>query len=519
MRVSISLLVGLVWAVKIVNAQITQPARYEIEQKQGATSPLLVSMQEKGLAFLLDKEKIMDRKSRWYLVLLDTTLNEAYKKELALESRLKLVGYDFIDNDLHFLFREGDTNLNNLVLLRIDVKTHQETSYTITQQIEFRLSHFSMLKNTALFGGYIANEPAVILYDLEQNSQKILPGFFLTDNELLDLRVNKNNTFNVLLVDRGNKESKKIVLRTYDSQGTQLLEDVVNIPKEKTIISGITSTLERDELIIVGAWGVDNSKLASGVFTLMVDPFGNQSIQFYGYNDLKHPFDFMNAKRAEKIKTKESSNKKNERKPGFKNALHIVKMDETKKGFTLLAEMYSTFATSFSSGNPYSPYSSPFFNTPQFFSPYSNRYTNGAFPSYGNRAIGETVFHALVIEFDSKGNLLKDNGLQLEKVKLSSLEQVSDFVSIPAGIGQVYKKESELIFTVTEANDLSTQDTVKIQLKNPTDKVTFESTEDGGIRSWYRNVLYTWGYCTLKHTEKSIDPSRNVYYINKIRLD
>ena len=506
--------------VKLAEAQITQPARFELEEKQGTNSPLLISMRENGLSILQDKDKIKDRKNTWELVLLDTALQEKYRKEVTLDPKLRLVGYDFINTDLYYLFREGDTNFNNLILLKINIGNYQETTYTIKQQVEFKLSHFSMLNDAAVFGGYVSNEPAVILYDVEKDNLKILPGFFLTDNELLDLRVNKNNTFNVLLVDRGNKESKKIVLRTYDNKGTQLLEDIIDIPKGKTIISGITSVLERDELIIMGAWGVEKSKMASGVFTLMADPFEAQAIQFYGYGELKHSFDFMNPKRAEKIKSRESTNQKNERKPNYKNPLHIVKMEETKKGFTLLAEMYSAYSTSLPASNPYSPYSSSFYYAPQsFFSPYSNRYVNGPFTNYGNRPNGEQVFHTLVVEFDARGKLIKDYGLPLENVKLLSLDQVSDFVSIPTGIAQVYKKESDLIFNINELNDLSTQDTIKIQSKNPTDKVKFESNEDGGIRSWYRNILYTWGYCTIKNAEKSVDPSRNVFYINKIRVE
>jgi len=508
------------FSVTVTLAQITQPARFEIEEKHGTNSPLLICMREKGLAFLQDKDKTKDRKNLWHLILLDTLLQERYNKELALEPKLKLVGYDFLNTDVFFLFREGDTHFNNLVLLKINTQTFEEKSYTIKQQVEFKLSHFSMLSDAALFGGYVGAEPAVILFDVKTENLKILPGFFLTDNELLDLRVNKNNTFNVLLVDRGNKESKKIVLRTYDSKGTQLLEDLIDIPQGKTIISGITSVLDRDELIIVGAWGSEKTKMASGVFSLLVDPFEKQDIQFFSFGELKHSFDYMNSKRAERIKSRENENLKSERKPNFKNPLNIVKLEETLTGFTLLAEMYSAFASSSPSANSYSPYSSSsYYYSPQsFYSPYSSRYSSVPFPNYSNRQIGEQVFHSLVIEFNHQGKLIRDYGLPLENVKLASLDQVTDFVPIPTGLAQVYKKESDLIFNIHEPNDLSTLDTIKVELKNPLDKTKFESTEDGGIRSWYKNVFYTWGYSTIKNTDKSVDASRNVFYINKVSV-
>jgi hypothetical protein len=508
------------FSIVLARGQITQPARFEIEEKHGANSPLLIGMKEKGIAFLQDKDKINDRKNQWDLILLDTLLQEKHRKELWLEPKLKLVGYDFLASHLFFLFREGDTHLNNLILLKINIETFEENRYTIKQQVEFKLSHFSMLTDAAVFGGYIGNEPAVILFDTEKENLKILPGFFLTDNELLDVRVNKNNTFNVLLVDRGNKESKKIVLRTYDSKGTQLLEDIIDIPQGKTIISGITSGLDRDELLIVGGWGSEKSKMANGVFSLLVDPFEKQEIQFYRFSELKHSFDFMNPKRAERVKNRETENQKKNRKPLFKNPLNIVKLEESTAGFTVLAEMHSAFAPSGSNPNPYSPYSSSaFYYGPQsFYSPYANRYSNMPFPYYSNRQMGEQVFHSLVISFDHQGKLVNDYGLAIENKKLPSLDQVTDFVPIPTGIAQAYKKESDLILHIHEANDVSTLDTMAVQLKKPGDKLKFESTEDDGIRSWYKNVFFTWGYCTIKDTDKSIDASRNVFYITKVKV-
>jgi hypothetical protein len=83
-------------------------------------------------------------------------------------------------------------------------------------------------------------------------------------------------------------------------------------------------------------------------------------------------------------------------------------------------------------------------------------------------------------------------------------------------MAKAYKKESDLILNIHEKNDLSTLDTVKVELKNPTEKIKFESIDDGGIRGWYNNTFYTWGFCTLKDSEKSSNPTRNVFYINKV---
>ena len=504
----------LVCVVGNLHAQVSQPARYEIEEKNTTNSYIIVPMKENGLALIQDKDKTKDRKSLWQLILLDTALQETYKSELALEPRIKLVGYDFINQDLFLLFREGDTNFNNFSIVKINTITHQQSNFTVKQELDFKLSHYSMLDNVAVIGGYVGNEPAVLMYDLPKENLKILPGFFLTDTEMLDLRVNKNNTFNVLLAERGTRETRKLTLRTYDSEGTQLLEDIVETPQGKTIISGITSVLDREELLVVGAWGTDRSKQASGVFSLLIDPFNAQPIQFFGFGEMKHSFDFMRPKRAEKLKSKEVTNLKNEKNPTYKTPVHIIKLEENTSGFVALAELYSPYSVTSSNWSSYNPY----INSPSGFGQYNNRYYNSPYSSYNNRQpVGVQVLHSLVINFDHQGKLTNDFGMVLENTKLQALEQSSDFTFLPTGVAQVYKKESDLLLNITEGNDVFTQDTVKIKLRSPSDKLKHESEENGGVRSWFKNNLYTWGYSSVKDEEKS-DPSRNVFYINKVRV-
>jgi hypothetical protein len=81
------------------------------------------------------------------------------------------------------------------------------------------------------------------------------------------VRVNSNNTFNVVVADRTNKQKMKLVLKTFDAQGALLLEDAMEVNTKKMILSGISSTLRNDDLLIAGTWTLGNSKQASGVYT------------------------------------------------------------------------------------------------------------------------------------------------------------------------------------------------------------------------------------------------------------
>jgi len=49
-------------------------------------------------------------------------------------------------------------------------------------------------------------------------------------------------------------ENKKLVMRTYDHDGNLLIDDIIDVDPTLTILNGLTSTLEKEEMIIVGTY-------------------------------------------------------------------------------------------------------------------------------------------------------------------------------------------------------------------------------------------------------------------------
>ena len=72
---------------------------------------------------------------------------------------------------------------------------------------------------------------------------------------------------------------------------------------------------------------------------------------------------------------------------------------------------------------------------------------------------------------------------------------------------------------IEHTSDGSKLDTLQTFLTKPEEIVRSDS-DNGNVRFWYQNYLYTWGYQHIKDKErKSEDPNRYVFYINKIRVD
>lgn len=511
-------LVSIFLNAVLVHAQAVQTARFEREQKNSDNDYIVISLQKEGLALVRDIDKYKEGKQQWEVIRVDTTLQEVWLVEMEIENRMRLVGYDYRDNLIYLLYREGDHEASDLTLFTIHTQSQAVARYTIKQEITFKVTHFNALANVITLGGYVSNEPAVLLYDLQTEKTKLVPGFFITNSELLDLRVNTNNTFNALIIDRSNKQNKKLVLKTFDATGAALLEDEMEIENDRTILSGITSTLVNDELLVAGTWTEGNSKQASGIFTSLIDPFNNQPINYYDFGRFEHFLDYLNDKRATKIKARSVEAAKLGKVPEYKTYAVPMRLDEQEEGFGLLLEVYQP-SSNFSPYPYYGNFGPPMYAySPYGYNPFMNRYYNAPY-QYNQPAPGDSkMLHAALAVFDRTGKPKRDYGLKLNDLKISSLEQTSDFLFYEDEVAMAFKKEKE-VRILRSLNDEIEYDTIVSKLNSPTETVRHESESVSYIRSWYKNAFYVWGYQTLRDSSQAaLESGRQVFYINKIEI-
>jgi hypothetical protein len=503
--------------------QLSQPRRYEKTQKNSDEYYTLISLKEEGIAIFRDLSKFKNSNRTWELVLLDTALNEKKSLELEIKDRHNIVGYEYAPGHLYFLFRTGETTKNDFELIDIDLKGSEAGRYMFKPDLDFKLTHFNKAGKNFIFGGYVNNEPAVVLYEMPAKNIRVIPGFFQNDTELVDLRVNQNQTFNTVLIDRGSKENRMLVFRTYDENGKQLLEDVVPIDEQKSLQTGITSVLEREDLAVLGTWGERNSKQSIGFYFMTVDPFKEQQIRYVDFGQLRHYLDYLSPARAERLKKNSIDDAAAGKIPNFTSYVMPFRISEYKDGFMMLAEVYNPISTM----SPY--YSNPYYYNP-YYSPYGlNPYSSGYYYpgmnrmyrpyTYGNNArnVDEIkTSEAVLISYDSKGKVLWDYSMNLDEIKMPGIEQVSDFCIREDKIYFLYKKESELKSkTIVLSDEVSTEILDKVRTSDPQDEIKSEKEYEGGVRHWFANSFYVWGYHAVRNSTKG-DKVRDVFYINKV---
>jgi hypothetical protein len=501
----------------VASAQINQVERWEIEQKNSDDGWTIISMKDQGLALVRDKEKFLDNEKQFQILILDTLLREKENIEVAVPFRMKLIGYEFTSTHLYILLRAGENELSEVLLMEYDFAEKIVARYDIKHEFNFRLTHFTVLERHAIFGGYVAREPAVLIYDISEKQLKVVPGFFTSDTELLDLRINENGTFNTLITNRSVRQNKTLILRTFDASGLQLMEDEIPIDQNKNILSGLTSALVRDEMLIAGTYTIGNSKMASGFFSVLADPFKEQPVHYYDFAQLAHFLDYLNSKRADKIKAMSQRFREKSKDPEFRANVSNVRLEERTAGFYLLAEAYNTVTAANSGPYPYyNGYYQPYGG--MGYSPFASRYYNSPY-NYYNQPIHNDIsmLSTSVLAFNADGKLDWDHSLKIDDERKPALEQAGDFWSDKNKIVIATKSESEIVVKARFKNNETAGDTVKVLMKKPTDVVREETDEEGGVRHWYGNKFYVWGYQTVKDPEmKFEDRTRSVFYIIKV---
>jgi hypothetical protein len=499
-------------------AQVLQTARFEKENKYNDEEFSIVPLKEDGLGLIRPTNKYKSGKRTWELFLLDTALNDQGIVEFEIDSRNNLIGYEYAQGFAHILFLKNETT-GEMLLLSVHLANKETVQHEIKSELNFKLTHFHKVGDNFIFGGFVNMEPCVLHFNPQSESLKIIPGFFQKDTELIDLRVNTNETFNALILDRGDRDDRKIIFRTFDPTGMLLLEDITSVDNDITIQNGISTTLEREDLLVLGMWGKKKSKHALGFYALPINPFADDPVKPVYFGELEHYLDYLKPKRAAALKLKTKRALENKRTPEYTSLITPYKIVEHNTGFILLAESYSSpsNASQPNYGYGYSPYNNYPYNYPYgTYYPAYRRYTPTA---YGSNVITTEELkkvHSVLVSFTNTGSVAWDLSVKFTDVKTETLMQVSEFSITPDSAFLMYKKASGLqIKSINLETQESHESSQKIKLSDVYDEIRNEQKQPGGITHWFNNTFYVWGYQTIRNKTKP-DKTRDVFYINKI---
>lgn len=514
-----SLVALMALSAHVLTAQPVQNFRATIPGKVSDQPYEIISMGKDGIALVRDLQKYSQGNKKWQVDLLDTILNKFWTTELELDNRLNLVGFEHTPGRLYLLYRETQSTYYNFELIVADIHNQTIQQDRVRFDLNFQLTHFTVAGSTALFGGYINSEPAVLLFNHTNDKPKVLPGLFSQRISLLDLRANHNNSFNVLLLEDRRGSTQRLILRTFDAGGNLLLDDMIEVDAKYTLLSGMTSRLVMDDMMIVGTYGEGNGKEVLGFYSLKVDPFGEQTVIYSDLSSLAHFLDYLPEKKAKKIIAKASREKLAGRTPRYKSNLLPIRLEEIGNCYYVFAEVFHPPSTV-----NYYPYGSPYWNT-YYGGPMgtpSNPYRPGPYetPFYRDQVRNSDVrmIESVVLRYRSPVAAPEGVSLKYEDVHRPILDQTGDFLVREDSVVLAYKYKTDIVYVTENEDPLSRPAPKKsaLVLGQSTDLLKHEDEEAGGLRHWFGRHFYTWGYRRVKGTVEDEVESHYEFYVNRL---
>ncbi|MEO5976578.1 MAG: hypothetical protein ABIS36_17150 [Chryseolinea sp.] len=478
--------------------QVLQTNRFELASPKDETSYEVVPAHESGI--YLYRRLYGQGMDNIEMIKLDTAFKEQWKGYLQIDPKYILVSKKVVGNNIYFLLRYENFTKNDFVLFAVEHTEGNFLKYEIKNFIPFNPIEFQVTDKGALMGGYFNSVPVVLFYSFKSLHAKVLPGLMNESGELTQLKINSDETFDVLISARNFKGQQTIWIKNYDSEGDLQSNYALQPEDNKHLIFARSVKTANNMQLVAGVFGGKNSQYSRGLFMASIDPAGNQQLRYYNYGDLENFFKYMKAKREARVKERIERRKIKGKRVRFNYRFLVHEIVPYKNQYILLGEaFYPKYITTGSGA-----YSS-------FFT-YGNRYPSVS--RDGRIFDGYYYTHAVVMGFNLKGDLMWDNSFEINDVKTFTLEQFVKLEVQGDKITLLYLFDNELRTKIIHNDQVlegKTFEPLKTSAQN--DVVRRESTNMNKLDYWYNDFFYAYG---IQEISNAITGRRRVFFINKI---
>jgi hypothetical protein len=286
-----------------------------------------------------------------------------------------------------------------------------------------------------------------------------------------------------------------ISVKRFNAEGDLLQNTMVEPLSNSSILYGHVINVPGQKQLVVGTFSHRRSSYSRGIYIASLDPVSQESpkLKYYNYGDLKNFFNYMKAKRAERVKQRVERRKIKGKKLRFNYRLIVHDIINENGNYLMVGEAY--------------------------YPKYSNYSQYSFFPGYGNLAFeGYKYTHAVVIAFDHQGKLLYDNSFEINDELSYQLDQLVNINIQDKKVILLYTYEDVIRSKIIQGDQvLEGKAFNEIELAFDNDIIRNNNSKVGGLKKWYGNYFFAYGVHKLKNiASNGVEINREVFYINKI---
>lgn len=488
-------------------AQVSQ-VRFELPLRQNQNEAYkTIPLADEGL--FLHSTFFGPQQNAIELIRLDTAFKIQWRGFIPVARSLYVVSGRRFADQVMLLLKDRFNPQAEFAVLSINIADGNYSTRAVKTLLPFQPTQFTVTKEAVLIGGYFNYRPLVLYFSFATGNSKILPGFFNEVGELDQIRADDEGNIDIVVSGKNVTRRRSLWIRNYDRNGDLVKTILLEAGENKQLIFGRSVGQPGGNQIVCGVYG-RYTEYSRGIFIANIDPFGEYTIKYYNYADLKRFFNYMKARREKRIRERIERRKVMGKKVKFNYRFMVDELLQYGDNqFLMLGEAF------------YPHYSYPSSRNAPFNSSYINpRY----FGSYYGSSRGELVFdgyqytHAVVIGFDKDGNIKWDNSFEINDVRTMNLEQYVKVHPEKEKVSLLYLFDNVIRSKVIQGTEvLEGKSYDQLHTDSPDDVVRERDTQQTKLDYWYGDVFYASGIQHIRNKNDRDDRiSRRVFFINKI---
>ncbi|MEP1095390.1 MAG: hypothetical protein ABJG78_09790 [Cyclobacteriaceae bacterium] len=496
---------------KDTSSIISQLNRIEFELTKDRSEFYVVPGDEDGL--LVVEETEGGGSGTWKLHLVDTAFNLVWSREEKAPAEGNFLGYDYFGGKFYLLFNKSRFRSQELVVLELNADSKANALYEITTVFPVNITHFESVGETLLIGGYANFRPVVITYNIHDKKPRVVPGFYDSKNDMLDIVVDKESKFfTVILSERMRNKKSTVRVKTFTEKGDLVQDNLLDPGEKKSLLDGASTTFANGLQYLAGTHSKKSPLYSQGFYLSKFINGTQQFNKYYAFADLNNFFNHLKPKKENRIKGRIERKRQKGKVKKFNYRLLVHKILRRGDHYVMIAEAYYPRYNYGSTGNTFRPTS---------FGGFGNNSSGRGNQSFNPDFLGYKYTHAVVIGFDVNCNIIWDHTFKIEDKQSFSLDENVMVSGAGNEIVLTYLEENEIRSKVVDGDEIVEGRTFNpVRLSFVTDELKTKDPQVEGIEKWYGDTMFAYGVQNIKN-ENGVAGKvyRKVFYLNKIRFD
>ena len=414
---------------------------------------------------------------------------------MPIDRQFKFAKQITANGNLYMLFFDSDFSDRSFHIYEISLDKGTYTSYVVRNSVPFLPRAFEVNTKGALIGGYFNRTPLVLFFEFNTLKSKILPGLLNEVGELTQVKINDDQSFNVLISAKNYQKQQTLWLKNYDPVGNLERNYMLQPEGNNNLIFGRAIQTNSNSQIITGVYGNKNSEYSRGLFVARVSNDGVQQIKYYSYADLENFFKYMRVKQEKRVKERINRKKIKGKKIKLQYRFLVHELVPYKNQFILLGEAFY----------------------PKF------KHIDGV---YGVSSKSSYVFdgyqytHAVVLGIDANGQLLWDNSFEINDVKTFTLEQFVKMDAQKEKIALLYLYDNQIRTKIIQDSIVVEGKTSnKLQMRPDASPDSEKSPGINKLDYWYDDFFLAYGIQNVGSTNFMSRNKKKVFFVSKVSYE